>query len=183
MPTKQKTADARRVAAAKKPKQPPTQGLLNAREALYGFVGYLTSRKLPITLSSNHSAGNAMKLAHDFAEAQELPTTRENWNVFERPIPHHLDHLTNEEPINACAVMLTPQEAQVAILRILAGMSFDGQNRTVGGVLSRLQESLDRECEGVRKHLDDIMDRRGSVEQARLQLQDICTGKVKIVLP
>lgn len=51
---------------------------INAREALYGFMAWLTTRPEPVTLSSRHEAGVAADLVEQWAKANHLPGIRED---------------------------------------------------------------------------------------------------------
>jgi hypothetical protein len=56
---------------------------LTATEALYGFMGWLTSRKTEVTLSGHHDAAVAAELVAEFVKANGLgDVSREDWNKF-----------------------------------------------------------------------------------------------------
>lgn len=56
---------------------------LTATEALYGFMGWLTSRSDPITLSGHHDAANAADLVALFCKENGLgDVSREDWHKF-----------------------------------------------------------------------------------------------------
>ena len=52
---------------------------LTASEALFGFVGWLTSRESAVTLSSKHDASIAVDLVGRFIEKNGLQEPREQW--------------------------------------------------------------------------------------------------------
>jgi hypothetical protein len=52
---------------------------LSASESLWGFVGWLTSRREPITLSATHNAAMVVQLVRAFCQRHELPEPREEW--------------------------------------------------------------------------------------------------------
>ena len=59
---------------------------LSASEALYGFGGWLTTRKEPTTMSSKHEAGPIAELIDIFCETNKLEEPRENWDKhFKQP--------------------------------------------------------------------------------------------------
>ena len=61
------------------PVAPPAP--LTAAEALYGFMGWLTCRDQPITLSARHDAGIAADLVDLFIKANNLEdVVREGWH-------------------------------------------------------------------------------------------------------
>lgn len=53
--------------------------MLTASEALYGFMGWLTSRKEVVTFSGSHEASTADKLVGRFCAANNLPSPRDDW--------------------------------------------------------------------------------------------------------
>ena len=52
---------------------------LTASEALYGFAGWLTCRKEPVTFSEIHEAGIAAELVNEFCKTNELQEPRQGW--------------------------------------------------------------------------------------------------------
>lgn len=52
---------------------------LSASEALYGFIGWLTTRKASITLSETHNAVEAADLVKKFCSVNQLEDPRDNW--------------------------------------------------------------------------------------------------------
>jgi hypothetical protein len=80
------------------PKLQPTLDELSASEALYGFMGWLTSREKSVTLGAQHEAGIAVELVTEFCKTNNLAAPRDGWT----------DRLTYPvdgagEPINPCA--------------------------------------------------------------------------------
>ena len=56
---------------------------LTAAEALYGFMGWLTCREAPVTLSANHDAAIAAELVAEFCKVNNLgDVSREDWHKF-----------------------------------------------------------------------------------------------------
>ena len=54
---------------------------LNASEALYGFMGWLTSREeVTPELSANHDASIAAILVDEFCNVNNLPIPAEDWH-------------------------------------------------------------------------------------------------------
>ncbi len=52
---------------------------LLASEALFGFMGWLTSRKQSETFSSNHDAARAVDLVSEFMNVNNLAEPRDDW--------------------------------------------------------------------------------------------------------
>jgi len=63
-----------KIQANGKPKE------LSASEALYGFGGWLTTRKDSVTMSSTHNAGIVAELIDQFCKTNSLPEPREDWS-------------------------------------------------------------------------------------------------------
>ena len=56
---------------------------LTATEALFGFMGWLTTRDKPVTLSAVHDASAAAELVNQFCKENELgDVSREDWHKF-----------------------------------------------------------------------------------------------------
>jgi ribonuclease HI len=53
---------------------------LSASEALFGFMGWLTSLETPVTFSSRHYAGTAAELVDEFCKANNLDQPRNGWS-------------------------------------------------------------------------------------------------------
>lgn len=57
----------------------PGRPVPTASEALYAFMGWLTTRKQIAVFSSNHDAALAAELVKEFCDANKLPEPRDNW--------------------------------------------------------------------------------------------------------
>lgn len=56
---------------------------LTATEALYGFMGWLTTRDKDVTFSAHHSAAEAADLVEQFVKANDLgDVSRSDWHKF-----------------------------------------------------------------------------------------------------
>lgn len=55
---------------------------ITASEALFGFVGWLTSRKEKITMSSSDLASEPAELVQAFIDKNELTLPRDNYTDF-----------------------------------------------------------------------------------------------------
>lgn len=60
---------------------PPPADDLSASEALFGFVGWLVSRREAVTLSSAHGAAQGADLVKRFIEAHSLSMPRDGWEA------------------------------------------------------------------------------------------------------
>lgn len=56
---------------------PPAQQSITASEALYGFMGWLTTRPEPLILSGNHDAAPVPPLIDEYCRVNGLPPPRE----------------------------------------------------------------------------------------------------------
>ncbi len=63
-----------------KPEEEKIMDKLNASEALYGFVGWLTTRKEELTLSAHHDAGEPALLVDAFCKTNNLDGPRQGWD-------------------------------------------------------------------------------------------------------
>lgn len=53
---------------------------LSSSEALFAFVGWLTSRKEKTVMSSSDCASPAVELISEFMNKQNLPDVRDDWD-------------------------------------------------------------------------------------------------------
>jgi len=53
--------------------------MLKGSEAIYGFVGWLTSRDEEVTFSARHNASKAAELAAEFIKTNKLGDLRQDW--------------------------------------------------------------------------------------------------------
>jgi hypothetical protein len=66
------------------------QACLNATEALFSFVGWLTTRHEPVTFSANCDATVAVDLIADFIKVNNLPECRDDFALRIVPMPPSL---------------------------------------------------------------------------------------------
>jgi len=52
---------------------------LSGREAVFGFIGWLTTRKEPVSFGADNCCAHAAELAGEFCEANELSDCRDHW--------------------------------------------------------------------------------------------------------
>lgn len=53
--------------------------ILSGSEAIFGLMGWLTTRKKVLTLSSKHNASPAVEVIKEFCEANRLVDPRDTW--------------------------------------------------------------------------------------------------------
>lgn len=70
-----------RVSVIAAAKSENAQDKISASEALYGFMGWLTSRDEAVTFSGHHNAAVAADLVALFCEVNDLPEPRRDWGV------------------------------------------------------------------------------------------------------
>jgi hypothetical protein len=63
---------------------------ITASEALYGFMGWLTTREESVTFSHIHDASIAAELVNEFVKANNLAEPRDDWH-------HHFVFPTNKK--------------------------------------------------------------------------------------
>lgn len=54
---------------------------LSGSEALFGFMGWLTSRNKEVTFSGHHEASEAAILVQVFCDENKLPEPRNDWHI------------------------------------------------------------------------------------------------------
>lgn len=54
---------------------------LSASEALFGFMGWLTSLETPVTFSGHHEASIGAQLVDEYCKANNLAEPREGWHL------------------------------------------------------------------------------------------------------
>lgn len=52
---------------------------MSASEALFGFVGWLTTRETSVTFSQKHDASIAAELVNEFCKANHLAEPNDGW--------------------------------------------------------------------------------------------------------
>ena len=55
---------------------------LNAAEAVYGFVAWLSTRKSTTFIGSDHECSNLVKLIEEFNDANNFDKVRQNYHVY-----------------------------------------------------------------------------------------------------
>jgi len=194
--TKTPTADSKRVAAAmagamqtapdKAGQIRRLHGPLNGREALYALTGFLTSREVPLTLSSRHTCANVAVLVDEFADRQGLPAMREHWSDLAVPVPEDdpLHTLTNE-PHHSGVIKppKTAEEVLAAFYPDLLELRPEEQNALLARVIQRLRENRKSMREQLAHTVDDLQHRRGRLHEAEDELQTILSGHFTIVQP
>jgi hypothetical protein len=54
---------------------------ISASEALYGFMGWLTSLEQPVTFSGHHCASTGADLVDEYCKMNNLTEPREGWHL------------------------------------------------------------------------------------------------------
>ena len=57
-----------------------SQGKMTGSEAIFGFVGWLTTRKEKVVMSSQDDCAAITGLIEEFCKVNNLPEPRENWS-------------------------------------------------------------------------------------------------------
>lgn len=86
---------------------------MNAAEAVYGIMGWLTSRDQVTTLSAHHNAGDAADLAAEFVEVNQLGAVTSSW-------PQNLTHPTSSRKEVGDAS--SPEEVVELLVRDIADL-------------------------------------------------------------
>lgn len=88
---------------------------ISASEALFGFMGWLTSLETPVTFSARDYAGTAAELVGEFCKANNLAEPREGWHenfVYpsSRPTWRALDEVDSPAPQALSQPEVSPTE-------------------------------------------------------------------------
>lgn len=71
---------------------------LSASEAVYGFAGWITTRKKPIIASSRHDCAGWADLVSTFCDTNGLPEPRHDWT---KDLTHPRERLRVSEQLAA----------------------------------------------------------------------------------
>src|SRR5688572_3691421 len=77
----------------------PAVNPMNATEAIYAFVGFLTTRDKELILSAHNNCDPIAELMGAFVKANNFPELREGWHKVKITQPQNTEHLTNVPPI------------------------------------------------------------------------------------
>jgi hypothetical protein len=139
-------------------KKQPRSARLRPSEALYGFVGWLTTRKNKITLSSAHTATPVAELLKAYCEKNGLAPCRETYHKLLRT-PEHMEGVTDELPQAASNMRpLEPQEVYEKVRGLIGSLTYEKQNVVVAELINQLR--LERQL----AH-DDVQSHRMNLER------------------
>ncbi len=157
---------------------------LTAKEALYGFVGWLTTRERPIILSAHHNAGAAAEAVKIFAEEYDLPDVRDDWPCCLKNMSNVAPDLTNDPALSPTQVAPPPPsryDSVQAIIRQLSFHSLSAQNAILAQILDHTKESREAESAVNHEELTRRSDRGNDLHTAELELEKILSGDLLIV--
>lgn len=90
---------------------------LTASEALYSFIGWLTTRKERSVISASDNAAPAAVLVNHFIKVQGIQEPREDWPKCTNIIPMNERDIVTLKPLAA----LTKEDAQGALFSQIGG--------------------------------------------------------------
>jgi len=126
------------VIAAAKSKN--TQDKISASEALFGFMGWLTTRDKAVTFSGHHNAGVAAELVASFCEVNNLAEPRREWD---KHLVHPSECRPDGEPIVMGGITeedRPPSSWQPHLEQVLSKLSGDLNQDNVSAAKQMLKE-------------------------------------------
>lgn len=120
----------------------PAISPLSPSEAVYGLVGWLTTRPTPLVLSSGHNASAPAELVNAYIQVQNLERPRDGWEKAMVRMPERLDSITNtagEQLASAACEVETVDERASSMTTILLTYDMADQNVIVARLIQNLQ--------------------------------------------
>lgn len=105
---------------------------ISSSEALFGFMGWLTTRDEAVTFSGHHEAGKAADLVALFCKVNDLPEPREGWDK-------NLISPKGQEPVSPKGQEPLPSEPT---RDTLVGVGVGDQTESLEELSSRIQSAM-----------------------------------------
>jgi hypothetical protein len=154
----------------------------NVSEVLYSVFGYLTARKTPLILSSNHNAAPVADILMGIVQENNLPACRDGDDWPKLAFPKHIETIGNESQKNATR-SYTPDEIYSMVLPLIQCMDLPSQNRILATLLEEVRNSRTQELNFVSERMEAFADRGDKLTESMEQLETIMKGKVAIIKP
>lgn len=152
---------------------------LNAGEALYGFIGWLTTRLKPIHLCSNADVPPVLDLMNEFIAMHGLPGCRPDWDKRLVRMAEVKPDVGNTWPVSM--VSPTREQATKAIMGYLFSFGDDAQNAILAHVLDEVKARRVAESMGLADRLGELEERKQSLFTAQDELENVLRGRFSIV--
>lgn len=152
-------------------------------EAIYSFIGFLSTREKPLIFSSKHDCAPIAQVAAEFVKVNRMPATRPDWPKYKAPT--NVDHLTNEKvaepPTKAIAASMNKEDAIGEIKIILSMVSRPERNTVLAAVLDYEKEHRQYMADHSRvTALEAELDAR-NYQDDLLKLESILRGDVAVI--
>lgn len=157
---------------------------MNASEALFSFVGWLTTRDKPVILSAHHTAGVPAELVGLFIKENSLPELREDWNHVLISMKDVAIELTNDPALNPNKVAPPPPTFEEAFKQILGLFRFfhdQRQNHLFARLIEELSETRLSEFHRLSDHIERQTARHTQLAAAAKELDQVLSGNFTIV--
>jgi hypothetical protein len=154
----------------------------NVSEVLYSVFGYLTGRKTPLILSSNHNAAPIADILMAIVQENKLPACRPDAEWPKLDIPKDIDTITNEGQ-NKASRSYSPDEVYSIVLPLIQCMDLPSQNRILATLLEEVRDSRTMELNFVSERMESFADRGDRLTESMEQLETILKGKAAIIKP
>jgi hypothetical protein len=173
MATKKKTAAKRpaprKKKTATKPREfcKPLKGphpacdpvhFITPAEAIYSFLGFLTTRDKEVILSKHNDVAPVAQLAGEFIKANNLPAVSDTWPNW--IAPPNTEHLTNVPEVTMGASIareaLSADAAREQMWNTILGMSAKQQDAAIAGFLAMVQKQRNNRVENMQRVIIDV---------------------------
>ena len=153
---------------------------MNAREAIYGLVGFLTTRSKELIFSDKHDCAPIAKLVGAYCDINKLPAMREGWK-YQAPLDH-LDTTNVKVPQQATNMApIPPQEVLQRIRAEITSLAPEQQNAVLAKLLQDLkQERVYTQQDAQYKQLQANRDEARAYENLT-QFNNITSGNFTIL--
>ncbi len=154
---------------------------LTASEAIFGFIGWLTTRNMRIVCSKQDTVGAISRLASSFVKEQQLPELREDWNMRLQPMEKVDEEITNDPAMaqNFCSPSF--DEAYKQVLSLFRGFHTQRQNHLLARLLEELKESRLTEFHVLSGKIEQQTERHHQLADAAKELDQVLSGNFTIV--
>lgn len=156
----------------------------NPTEAIYSFLGFLTTRDKEVILSSHNDCAPVAQLAAAFCEANKLPVTTDNWPNW--IAPPNTEHITNVPAIgysekSLASEPLSVEKAGDQMLGAILGMSPANQDAVIANFLERITKQRNARVQNMQRVITDV-DRDMQEAMASLSsLNSVLRGEFVVV--
>lgn len=157
---------------------------ISASEALYSFIGWLTTRDRAIMMSAHHNSAAVAEILAIFLQVQGIPAPADNWQHKFITMADVATTITNDPALNPNQCAPPPPTFEEAFKQILGLFRFfhdQRQNHLLARLIEDLSETRLAEFHALTDKIERTTGRHTQLADAAKELDQVLSGNFTIV--